>query len=169
MLKKIKNLVEKKIKGGQVDINNCWLIDGLSISSQEDFLIFIIEHVPDDSVWAIEGCFDDNMLNELRKYKTEDSVKVFQACISQCTESGWNDPIRAKVLLSKENKPKIIEIIKKHSLCSLIHHHIYYKSIFYFTTYDNFSAYVAVSKKFDNKVMNDYAEKNNIKFIEPTF
>ena len=161
MIKKAKDWVLKKIKGGEVDIHSCWIIDGVSISGKEDFFIFIIQHVPDDSVWAIEGCYDDNFLKELVSFETEDNVAVFQATMGK--------PVRIKIRLSKESKPKIIELIRKYGVDSLIHHHIYHGNHFYFTTYDNFSAHVAVSKKFDNKAMKDYAEKNNIKFIELKF
>jgi len=161
MIKKAKDWILKKTKGGQVDIHNCWIIDGVSIPDKDDFLIFIIEHVPDDSVWAIEGCYDENFLKELASFETEDNVAVYHGTM--------DEPVRIKIRLSKERKPRIIELIKKYGVDSLIHHHIYHDKHFYFTTYDNFSAYVAVSKKFDNKAMEDYAEKNNIKFIGPNF
>ncbi len=123
-----KKLIEQR-KGKEVDYENSWIV--AKFKDKEAFLKTFLKIIPDDSVWAVEGKFDHNLIDLLQKYRINDEQKV-------CKGTIWPKQQKMKVLINKESRKEFIEKLTFTNIeWNIIHQHFYKNNLFYLTSYDN--------------------------------
>ena len=121
--------IETDLIGDEIDFNNCWNI--FEINDRDKLLSRVIELVPDESVWSIEGIENKEIFDVVSKYIITDDQKPSKGTI-------WPKQKLYKILLSKEAKADILRNIDNWDLSwNIMHQHIYKGDIFYLTSYDN--------------------------------
>ena len=94
------------------------------------FLSWLIGFVPDGSVWAFEGVFDDEEKELIAQYAIEDDVNVYKATI-------YPDLPLIKLRLDRQSRPALAKRLADDDFASaLIHQHVYHGDSFYLTAYD---------------------------------
>lgn len=150
---------EPIVKGLEVDFNNCWTLN--KINNRHIFLSRIIELVPIDSIWYIEGIVDEIILSVISKYFDNDNTKMEIGTI-------WPKQKSYRIKLTKEAKAKILNVIDRWALdWQLEHQHIYKDNEVFLSSYDNLHKRATwVSKGIEWKEMEKLKTENIIDYYE---
>ncbi len=121
-----------EVTGKEIDPNHVW--EFKSISRKNDFQAWIIERVPDGSVWSIEGFHDPDIFETVQDFVTEDGVRVHKGTV-------WPRQRHIKIKLNAQSKKAILDRLEDWNLdVDIRHQHIYKGEMFYLTAYDNLHA-----------------------------
>lgn len=158
----MKRKVDQELKiNRQVDLKNCYSI--IKITDKNILLQQIILGVPDNSIWAIEGLYDRNIIGVLKNHFSDDESNAYKATI-------WPGQDSYTIKLTEAAKKDIIANLYNWNLDSdIIHQHIYLSDTFYFTLYDNLSESCTwVGKEFDIKLLMDMERQDIVEFTDTT-
>lgn len=154
-LKKIGWISEEERSGKMVDAFNCYSL--FEIKDPRNLLIEILNLVPDDSIWAIEGVYSEHIISFLKQFHVEDDESVELGTV-------WPSQKKIRVLLTKDAKNAIIEELKNWNIdVDIVHQHIYKSGFFYFTSYDNLkSGCIWLTNQIEERKISPLIEKNFI-------
>ena len=163
MLKSILKFIgwvpKEERNGAEIDFNNAWEFE--SISKKNEFLSWLIQYVPNNSIWSIEGLYNKELFRIIRHYLTDDGLQVQRGTV-------WPRPKYCKVLLNEESKNTILKNINKWNLdVDIIHQHIYYQKDIYLTSYDNLTC-VWLTKIIDQSELDKLEEEGIIVYEKDT-
>ena len=86
-------VTKEEREGRRIDYGSSLCVT--SIRNKSEFLVNMLDLVPDGSVWSIEGIHDEQILADLAPYRTTDDVRVIKATI-------WPRQTQIKVLLNTD-------------------------------------------------------------------
>lgn len=152
-------VTKEEREGRRIDYGSSLCVTG--IRNKSEFLINILELVPDGSVWSIEGIHDEQILADLAPYRTTDDVRVVKATI-------WPRQTQIKVLLNPESKQRIKELLPDWDLnLNFIHQHIYFGQEFLLTSHDNLADGITyLSPALDRNRLDSLAQAGLFSFVE---
>ena len=151
--------IRSEIKGNQIDFKTCWTVN--KIYDRNRFLARLIELVPDNSIWTIEGLSDKDIYNLIAKHIVIDDTKIWRGSI-------WPKHDLYKIKLSEKAKKDLLKGLSKWDLVRNIEHqHIYKGDKFYMTSYDNLhESSTWLSKDFDIKEITTLKDQGVIDFYD---
>jgi len=159
MLKAIKKIlgIEAGNEGKQIDFKKAWTVD--RIKDRNKFLSKIIELVPSESIWTIEGHYDEGIHKIIFKHLIEDDIKVWKGTV-------WPKQNFIKVKLTDDAKSDILNALPSWNLKhNIIHQHIYKDGQFYLTSFDNLEETCTwVSMEFPKSELDKLKEDDIIDF-----
>ena len=152
-------VTKEEREGRRIDYGSSLCVTG--IRNKSEFLVNMLDLVPDGSVWSIEGIHDEQILADLAPYRTTDDVRVIKATV-------WPRQTQIKVLLNTESKPGIIELLPAWDLnLNFIHQHIYYGEDFLLTSHDNLADGITyLSPALDRSRLDSLAQAGLFTFVE---
>ncbi|ANQ51755.1 hypothetical protein MY04_4417 [Flammeovirga sp. MY04] len=132
---------KEKYRGKEIDFDDCWIVGKLD--DRDKFITRILELVPDDTIWAIEGVQDQSLLDFFRSFASSDEEKVALGTV-------WPKQRTLRVRIDSESREKLINKVPEMNLdWEIIHQHFYYEEHFYLTAYDNLDTCCTwISKRF---------------------
>jgi hypothetical protein len=161
MLTIIKKLfgIRTDIKGKELELDDCWIIN--KINDRNKLLSRLIELVPVDSIWTIEGLSDKKIYEVISNHLFSDDAKVWKGTI-------WPKQNFFKIKLTDKAKDDILQDLPNWDLdWNIIHQHIYKGDKFYLTSYDNLDeACTWISKEFDIIELNKLKGQNVFDFYD---
>jgi hypothetical protein len=151
--------IRTDIKGNQIDFDDCWTVD--KIINRNRLLARLIELVPIDSIWTIEGLSDKNIYDLISKHIFVDDNKVWNGTI-------WPKQNFFKIQLTETAKTDILKELPGWDLeLNIIHQHIYKDNKYYLTSYDNLHEWCTwISMYFDIVEMNKLKDQNILDFYD---
>jgi hypothetical protein len=158
LLKAIGWVTSDERDGIQIDYDNSWCIG--DIRDRNAFLSHILDLVPDGSVWAIEGIYEEEILARLGPYETNDDVQVLKGTM-------WPRQITVKILLDAENKKRIKTMLPDWDLnVNFTHQHIYHREDVLFTSFDNLHDGITyLSRRLDRKALEKLIQQDLFAFV----
>jgi hypothetical protein len=119
---------ESQTTVNQVDFSDCWVVT--KINDHSEFLQWLINAVPNNSIWSIDHVFDQKMLDTLCRFEVDAEVINNK----KLTVPRTNICVR----LSETSKPVICKELENWDFkMNAIHQHIYQNEKYFFTAYDN--------------------------------
>jgi hypothetical protein len=119
--------------------------------------------VPDESILEIE-CFEGKKFIEKFPFESKEESGGPAAIIDKKSVQ-LIDRQKFKIILSKKNKEKIIDILRKEDISNIIVHMKIYKEELYLEVHDGLHlGSIYVSEKIDKKFLDDLEEKHIILF-----
>ncbi|MGB0368289.1 MAG: hypothetical protein ACPGU4_03745 [Flavobacteriales bacterium] len=138
------------------ELDDSWVIS--SIASHSDFFRWLLQAVPENSIWSIDHVFDKKMLGTLMRFKSQsDHLKKGVFYINNA---------EINVLLSTEAKQAILEKLDTWDFeANAIHQRIYQNNTLYFVAYDNLHPLCTwLSLSFEKDEIKSLEKKGLIKF-----
>ncbi|WP_028887734.1 hypothetical protein [Tenacibaculum ovolyticum] len=141
----------------EIDYDNCWIIT--EIPNKNKFIKEILDCLPENCIWSIEGMFDKGIYDTISDFIILDEKKKTKYTV-------WPKHNFFEVKLTNEARSKVLENIMEWDFdANFIHQNIFSENHCYLTSFDNLHrACTWISDFFEISKLNDLKKKGILDF-----